>query len=157
MSAADITARNTAPESRSDGTKSAETRVVVVKFLTPHKILLVILIHAYCMSSVPTRSHTALFKLLLDHIEVHCPLSVLIRVQKPKGRPQTVDDFRIPLSEIPSAQGRKTFYLALAEMVTHSITDMPTLDVEFGMLRPLSLLHDVHWFVSHFSPFLRRR
>jgi hypothetical protein len=69
MSTADAPLRRTAPYPALF-TRSSQQPRVIVKYLTPHKILLVILIHAYCTSFIPTRSHGALFKFLLDEIEV---------------------------------------------------------------------------------------
>jgi hypothetical protein len=40
------------------------------KFLTPRKVLVLILVHAYCASLVPPKYNAAVFKLLLDQIEV---------------------------------------------------------------------------------------
>jgi hypothetical protein len=40
------------------------------KYLTPHKILVLMLVHAYCSSLVPAKYNAVVFKLLLDQVEV---------------------------------------------------------------------------------------
>jgi hypothetical protein len=51
----------------------------VLEYLTPHKILLLILIHAYCTASVPKKYQTAIFTLLLHYIEVNIIRIALIK------------------------------------------------------------------------------
>jgi hypothetical protein len=53
---------------------SRERSRYVIKYLTPHKVLLLILIHAYCHASIPPRYQASVFKFLLDQIEVYCPM-----------------------------------------------------------------------------------
>lgn len=55
---------------------SSDTARYVFKYLTPHKVFLLILIHAYCTASVPTKYHVAIFTFLLHHVEVN----ILIRI-----------------------------------------------------------------------------
>ena len=43
----------------------------VFKYLTPHKILILILIHAYCNSSVPGKHQGVVLTFLLENIEVN--------------------------------------------------------------------------------------
>src|SRR5277367_754041 len=51
-----------------------------LKYLTPHKVLLLILVHAYCTASIPSQSHAQVFALLLEHINVSFPLDRLLIV-----------------------------------------------------------------------------
>jgi hypothetical protein len=58
---------------------SKEATRSVFKYLTPHKIVILILIHAYCTDSVPAKYQAQVLKVLLHEIEVNRPtiLSIL--------------------------------------------------------------------------------
>jgi hypothetical protein len=60
----------TRPVASSSLSGSREQSRYVFKYLTPHKILLLVLIHAYCHASIPPKSQALTFKFLLDQIEV---------------------------------------------------------------------------------------
>ena len=50
----------------------------VFKHLTPHKILILIVIHSYCIASVPAKYQAEIFRFLLREIEVnHSIIDVL--------------------------------------------------------------------------------
>ena len=57
---------------------STDTAQYVFKYLTPHKVFLLILIHAYCTASVPTKYHAAIFTLLLHHIDVNIFIRIVL-------------------------------------------------------------------------------
>jgi hypothetical protein len=64
----------TRPAASSSLSGSREQAPYVFKFLTPHKILLLVLIHAYCHASIPPKFQALIFKFLLDQIEVNVVL-----------------------------------------------------------------------------------
>ncbi len=61
----------------------------VFKYLTPHKVLLLVLIHAYCTASVPTKYHAAIFTHLLLQIEVKHLIRVIFETIKGTTRAES--------------------------------------------------------------------
>ena len=60
------------PSSRVPGARKDEnsTSRHLFKYLTPHKIVLLVLIHIYCTDWIPPKFNATIFKVLLQHIEV---------------------------------------------------------------------------------------
>ena len=52
------------------GPPNANLPRILLKYFTPHKVFLLVLIHAFCNSIVAKRHYAPIFRFLLEHIEV---------------------------------------------------------------------------------------
>jgi len=88
------TAMDLHPSSPSSSTPRRKTRIEL-KYMTPHKVLLLILIHAYCTASIPPQSHAQVFALLLEHVDVSLSLSFSADIDSSrKSNPASFRPFR---------------------------------------------------------------
>jgi hypothetical protein len=105
----------------------------VFKYLTPHKILLLVLIHAYCHASIPPKFQALIFKFLLDQIEAKYSNEKADGLQTPKERDPALDSLREELSMIPSSAAHKSLYDVLLELVTLMATKFAKIASRFGV------------------------
>jgi hypothetical protein len=88
----------------------------VFNYLTPHKVFLLILLHAYCTASVPTKYHAVVFTLLLHHIEVNV-IRIVLTKYGPIEQYSPLDYLQERFSALPSTLTNKSIYDVLLEMV----------------------------------------
>lgn len=93
---------------RSSSLKDCGHSRYTLKYLTPHKIVLIILIHAYCTSLIPPSNQARVLTFLLQQIEVSChPLSSNKDLEPDRDRSADAESWKSTLDH--------PFYSALYE------------------------------------------
>ena len=128
-----------------------------LQYLTPRKILLLILVHAYCSASIPGQFHAHVFSLLLEHIEVLPSQGLCQRLQHPQGQVDLMQLYKEKFAALSSSLPHKSVYEVLLELVFPSLLcELTVTDMEPRIFRSISHIYDVYSRLSLFSSSLSR-